>query len=122
MDDLLKIVIGAAAGGVIGPIILEHYRSWRREREWERPRKALLMKLLSGPLVFRSLDILSRTTGTTHEECRSLLIALDARGGLLSDGREAWALIARAPLKDADDPELIERNRTQSGGEDTEEE
>ncbi|MEX2520978.1 MAG: hypothetical protein WD969_16790 [Paracoccaceae bacterium] len=122
MDEIATIVIAALVGGVLSPLALEFIRILWRERNWARPRKALLTKLLAGPLVFRSLDILSRTTGTTHEECRSLLIALNARGGVLGDGREAWALIARAPLKDADDPELIERNRTLSGGEDIEEE
>ncbi len=110
MGDVVKILLGGLVGAVIGPIILEHYREWRRERVWKRPRKELLLRLLSGELTFRSLDVLSRTTGTTQDECRSLLIEIDARGAKLRDGREAWALISRAPLKDVEDQEIIDAN------------
>lgn len=110
MDDLIKIALGGLIGAVIGPIILEKYREWHRERHWKKPRKELLEKMLKGELRFRSIDVLSRTTGTSHDDCRSLLIELGARGAKLQDGREAWALISRAPLKDVTDHEIIDAN------------
>jgi hypothetical protein len=67
-----------------------------------------LTRMLSGDLVYRTLDALGRTTGTTPEDCRSLLIEIDARGGTMSDGREAWALISRAPLQQEFDEELVQ--------------
>lgn len=103
-----KILLGGIVGAVIGPILLEEYRTWRRERAWKKPRKELLKRLLGGTLKFRTLDTLARTIGTSPEECRSLLIEIDARGAVLADGREAWALISRAPLKDVVDAEVIE--------------
>ena len=110
MDDLAKILLGGILGGVIGPILLEEYRSWRRERTWKGPRKTLLERLLSGTLKFRTLDTLARTVGTSHDECRSLLIEIGARGAILADGREAWAPIARAPLRDVTDEEIMEND------------
>lgn len=110
MDDVLKIVLGGIVGAVIGPILLEEYRRWRQDRVWKRPRKELLLRLLNGTLTFRSIETLSRTIGTTDEECRSLLIEIGARGAVLADGREAWALTSRAPLQDVTDDEVIGRN------------
>ena len=107
MDDLWKIILGGMIGGVVGPILLELVREWRRERNWKKPRKVLLKRLLGGTLDFRTIDTLSRTIGTSHEECRSLLIEIEARGAILADGREAWALIERAPLQDVTDDEAI---------------
>jgi hypothetical protein len=46
----------------------------------------------------RTLDRLMVVTGTTPEECRRLLIQVGARGVILADGEEGWALIARKPL------------------------
>ncbi len=110
MDDILKVILGGVIGGVLSPVLLEEYRTWRRERSWKAPRKALLKRLLEGTLTFRTLDTLSRTIGTTPEDCRSLLVEIGARGALLPDGREAWALISRAPLKDVTDDEVIDRD------------
>jgi hypothetical protein len=108
--DILQILLGGVIGGVISPVLLEEYRSFRRERNWKRPRKELLHRLLSGNLTFRTLETLSRTVGTTPEDCRSLLVEIGARGALLRDGREAWALISRAPLKDVTDEEVIDND------------
>jgi hypothetical protein len=66
-----------------------------------------LTRMLSGDLAYRTLDALGRTTGTTPEDCRSLLIEIDARGGTMH-GREAWALISRAPLQQEFDEELVQ--------------
>jgi hypothetical protein len=110
VDDLLKILLGGLVGAVIGPILLEWYRGWRRERSWKRPRKALLHRLLNGRLTFRTLDTLARTIGTSKDDCRDLLIEMEARGGIMADGREAWALIARAPLREVSENEVVGDN------------
>jgi hypothetical protein len=110
VDELLRLLAAGLIGGVLGPVIFDEYQTWRRERSWKKPRKELLTKMLSGDLVYRTLDTLSRTTGTAPEDCRSLLIEIDARGGTMPDGREAWALISRAPLQQEFDAELVQRN------------
>ena len=110
MDDILKVILGGVIGGILSPILLEEYRTWRRERSWKTPRKDLLRRLLSGNLTFRTLDTLSRTIGATPDDCRNLLIEIGARGALLPDGREAWALISRAPLRDVSDEAVIDRD------------
>jgi hypothetical protein len=40
-------------------------------------------------------------TGTDADECRRLLIQVNARGVILAGGEEGWALIARKPLDGA---------------------
>ncbi len=122
MADILQLLFAGLVGGVVSPILLEAYRRWDRERRWARPRRELLEKMLSGDLIYRSLESLSRTTGTNLEDCRSLLIELGARGGTLHDGREAWALISRAPLQEEFDEELVRRNRLVVEQEEEEEE
>ena len=76
---------------------------WREKREEERiygPRKRLLKKLLEDSKFSdgRKLETLCLVTGTSQEECRSLLIEIGARGVKLSSGIEGWALISRKPL------------------------
>jgi hypothetical protein len=114
LADILKIVLGGFVGGIVGPLVLEEYRRWRHERAWKRPRKELLKRLLEGPLIFRSIDTLARTVGTSPDECRSLLIEIGARGAIMKDRREAWALISRAPLKDVSEEEVAEDFRRES--------
>ena len=101
MSDLGLIVVGSLIGSVIGPILLRHYEEYRNDKAWAQPRKELLKKMLSDPdHRFRSIEKLSLTTGTSVKDCRSLLIDIKARGGKMKSGREAWALISRAPLKE----------------------
>jgi hypothetical protein len=59
-----------------------------------------LKKMLEDPRFNdgRSLETLSRVTGTTSDECRRLLIEIEARGVTFADEKEGWALIARKPL------------------------
>jgi hypothetical protein len=100
VEDILKIAVGGIIGALLGPILLEEYRNWKQERSWKKPSKELLLKMLQGTLKFRTLETLSRTVGASDEDCRSLLIEIGARGAVLKDGKEAWALISRAPLDD----------------------
>ncbi|MEE2946353.1 MAG: hypothetical protein VX444_14380 [Pseudomonadota bacterium] len=112
---LLPILIGvltgigaAAVSSYLGPKALEKWRADQKEKNWAEPRKKLLKDKLTdakgdGWIRFSKLMIL---TGTTADECRSLLIDIEARGGLLKKrpedktdaDREGWALISRQPL------------------------
>lgn len=100
-------LIGGALG-VIGTLVSSYYgprkfEEWREQRLDERlngPRKRLLKKMLEDPRFKdgRFLETLRRVTGTSEEECRRLLIEIEARGVILADGKEGWALITRKPL------------------------
>lgn len=94
-------LVSALIGSVVGPVLLTEYQRWRRERSWAKPRKELLLRMLNDEKHrFKSIDRLARTAGCTHDECRSLLIELGARGAKLQSGNEGWALISRAPLSE----------------------
>ena len=110
-SELIAALIGGFIGGllgVVGTLISSYYgprkiEEWREERQEERlngPRKRLLRKLLKDPRFDdgRTLEILCRVTGTTPEECRRLLIQIEARGVTLRGNKEGWALIAQKPL------------------------
>jgi hypothetical protein len=95
-------VVGTLLSSYYGPRKLEEWRERRLEEKINGPRKRLLKKLLDDPRFGdgRKIKTLSRVSGTTLEECRRLLIEVDARGVLLADGSEGWALISRKPLDD----------------------
>jgi hypothetical protein len=110
-SELTSAVVGGIIGGVlgvIGTLVSSYYgprkfEEWREKRLEERlngPRKRLLKKLLEDPRFNdgRSLETLSRVTGTSKEECRCLLIEIEARGVNFADGKEGWALITNKPL------------------------
>ena len=46
----------------------------------------------------RSIEMMSRVTGTTEDQCRRLLIEVGARGVTMGGDREGSALIERFPL------------------------
>jgi hypothetical protein len=106
MSELAAGVIGGAVGGTLGflgaavnaywgPQRLERWREDRRDE----PRRQLLRRMLEDEeRTSRTLRRLCVVTGTTEEECRRLLIQVGARGLILKDGEEGWALIARKPL------------------------
>ncbi len=92
-------VIGTLVTSYVGPRKLEEWRELRQEAREYGPRKALLEQMLSDPdEPIRSLDRLRHVTGTSPEECRRLLIEIHARGVVMSEGREGWALIEHYPL------------------------
>ena len=112
-SEFVSAVVGGLAGGVlgvIGTLVSSYYgprkfEEWREQRLEERlngPRKCLLKQLLEDPDPSfndgRSLETLSRVTGTSEEECRRLLIEIEARGVKFANGKEGWALISRKPL------------------------
>ncbi len=101
MTPIWVAVIGGLVGGAVAPILLELFRQYQRDKSWKRPRKALLkrkLELAPGE-GWVSIEVLARLCGISPEECRSLLIEIEARGGTLRDDREGWALIARRPLE-----------------------
>jgi hypothetical protein len=91
-------VVSTLVGSYHGPKKLEE---WRTERK-DAPKKQLLKVLLDDPRFpdGRYLDTLQTVTGTSVEECRRLLIEVDARGVILggSGRKEVWALIKNKPL------------------------
>ena len=107
-NPLVLALVGGILGGIISPLCVEWIRRRHRERTWARPRKELLGKLLSNPKwTRRSLKWLTTVTGTTEDECRTLLIEMDARGTIMEDGSEGWALIKRLPLGKFDDKDDV---------------
>ncbi|HEY6465280.1 MAG TPA: hypothetical protein VIY69_04765 [Candidatus Acidoferrales bacterium] len=109
--ELETAIAGGLVGGVVGVLgtLLASYwcprklDEWREKRLEDRnygPRKRLLKKLLEHPDYpeGRSIERLARVSGTTEDECRRLLIEIDARGVTLKDDKEGWALISRNPL------------------------
>lgn len=95
-------VLVALIVGIVAPIVFSVFQEWRRERKWAAPRKRRLAKMLKDASVskdgWRSLRRLCLETGMTPEDCRTLLIEINARGGEISDpdntGQkiEAWRL------------------------------
>ncbi len=100
-DVLIFVFGGTFFGAFLGPLLLDEYRNFREDKNWKRPRKALLLeKLEKAPgQGWVSIDVLCRLTGTTEDQCRTLLIEIKARGGTMKSGREGWALIRRRPLE-----------------------
>lgn len=113
LTALWAAVIGGVIGGilgVVGTLISSYYgprkmEEWRENRKEERfygPRKRLLKKMLEDPRFpdGRTIEILSRVTGTKYEECHGLLIEIGARGVTLKGDKEGWALISRKPIEE----------------------
>ena len=109
--EFASAVVGGLIGGVVGvagtlissyygPRKLEEWRESRLEEKQNGPRKCLLKQMLEDPQFSdgRKLKTLSHVTGTSDEECRRLLIEIDARGVMLAGDVEGWALISRKPL------------------------
>jgi hypothetical protein len=109
MGELAAGVIGGVTGGALGVLstMVGSYYAPRKLEEWrarhrDEPRKQLLKALLDDPRFpdGRYLGTLRTVTGTSEEECRRLLIEVDARGVILSSDaqKEVWALIKNKPL------------------------
>jgi len=110
-DKLLIAIAGGFIGGVLGvigtlvssyfgPRKLEEWREKRKAEKWDGPRKRLLLNMLNGPTMqMRSIETLCRASGTEPEECRRLLIEIQARGIRLKGNREGWVLIKNRPLE-----------------------
>ncbi|MCT4556887.1 MAG: hypothetical protein N4A61_02395 [Pelagimonas sp.] len=103
LQVLLPLAAGSFFGTLLGPVLLEEIRHRLIERRWKKPRKNLLSRKLStaGGKGWVSLARLTTLTGTTEDDCRSLLIEIGARGGRLKSGKEGWALISRCPLTES---------------------
>jgi hypothetical protein len=110
MSELEAGIFGGLVGGSLGLLgnAVTSYWGPRKLEQWrqshrDQPRKELLRRLLEDERYpdGRSLDRLRVVTGTGAEECRRLLIQVNARGVILAGGEEGWALIARKPLDGA---------------------
>jgi gas vesicle protein len=101
--NLLTAFIGGAIGGVLGvvgtlvssyygPRKIEEWREKTKEEKFNGPRKRLLMQMLKDSKFpnGRTIETLSKVTGTEKTECRRLLIEIGARGTLLKDEKEGW--------------------------------
>ena len=99
-------VIGTILSSYFGPKKLEEWRTKQLEIKHNSPRKELLLEMLNDNRFpnGRRLSTLSRVTGTNYEDCRNLLIELDARGITLKDDFdneiEGWVLIKNRPLNE----------------------
>ena len=108
-SELTAGIIGGFLGGALGVVSTlvgsyygpRKFEEWRSERA-DAPKKRLLTVLLADPRFpeGRYLETLQTVTGTSADECRRLLIEVDARGLITSeaDARELWALIKNKPL------------------------
>lgn len=96
----IGVIVGALV--TVGGNLLLYWYQNRRGSAIDNARKKLLREMLdnSGFKEGRSLETLSKVTGATQEDCRRLLIEVDARGFTLADGREGWTYIKNRPLKD----------------------
>ena len=110
-NELLTVATAATIGGMFGLIggLVSTYWGPRKHEEWQEkqyerrhnePRKNLLRKMLEDDrwLDGRKMETLSLVTGTPPDECRRLLIEIEARGVKLEGDVEGWALISRKPL------------------------
>lgn len=99
-------VVGTILSSYYGPRKLEKWRMEQKEIKYDDPRKKLLKQMLEDNRYpnGRRLTTLSRVIGTNSEECRSLLIDLEARGITLKDDDEkeieGWVLIKNRPLNE----------------------
>ena len=99
-------VLGTLISSYYGPRKMEEWRERQMEQRLNGPGKKLLGRMLEDERFKdgRRLETLRRVSGTTPEECRRLLIEIEARGVSLRDKNghtvEGWALIRRKPLDD----------------------
>jgi ABC-type phosphate transport system auxiliary subunit len=110
-SEVVAGIIGGFVGGALGVLssVVVSYFGPRRLEQWrarrhDEPRKQLLKTLLEEERFpdGRYLETLCTVTGTSQEECRRLLIEIDARGVIPGSGnqREVWALIKNKPLNE----------------------
>ncbi|HGE6130644.1 TPA: hypothetical protein ACGG8F_003413, partial [Vibrio cholerae] len=92
------VIVGALIA-IIGNVIIFKMQN-QQQKTIDDARKTLLNKMLSDKKFSegRSLETLSKVTGAEPEECRRLLIEIQARGFTLKDGREGWVYIKNRPL------------------------
>ena len=104
--QIIAAVLGGIFGGTVGvfgsywgPKWLEQWRETKDEEKRHGPRKKLLKAMLDDTTYKdgRYLETLCRVSGTTPDECRRLLIELNARGVKLDRG-EGWVLLERKPI------------------------
>lgn len=95
---LIGVVIGASIS-IVGNIIVHRYQQ-KNQNKLDVARRKLLKQMLDNKKFKdgRSFETLSKVTGAEPEDCRRLLIEVEARGFTLKDGREGWTYIKNRPL------------------------
>lgn len=83
----------AAISGILGPLVVDWFKGRRSARLDHGGKDMLKGMLLDEKFKVRSLETLTRATGTSDEECRRLLREIGARGVTLKSGREGWKLL-----------------------------
>lgn len=94
------VIIGALIA-ILGNIIIFKMQN-KQQQTIDTARKGLLDKML-GDSRFkdgRALETLCNVTGATPDECRRLLIEIEARGFKLQDDREGWGYIKNIPISE----------------------
>ena len=105
MDSAL---VAGLVGGIIGGALTSFvgtywgpkaFQLWQ-EGHADEPKRKILRELLDDPKFRdgRYLTTLCFHTGTTPEECKRLLIQIEARGIMLEKG-EGWVLIKNRPFE-----------------------
>jgi len=119
-NGLIIAILGGFIGGVLGvigtvfssywgPRKLEEWKELRIAEKWDQPRKHLLLNMLNHPdMNMRSIETLCRASGTSPDECRRLLVEIDARGIRLRGNREGWVLIKNKPLEQPTEDDDVE--------------
>lgn len=83
----------AVVTGILGPLVVDWVKG-RRASRLDRSNRDQLRNMLTGEKFrVRSLDKLTRATGTNPEDCRRLLREIGARGVTLKSGEEGWKLL-----------------------------
>ena len=107
IGGIIGSILGVISGWVssyIGPRSFEKWKAKQIEEKQDGPRKKLLLEMLEDKNFKdgRKLSTLCMVTGTDKEECRRLLIQLNARGiyfkNLPISDNEGWVLIKNKPL------------------------
>ena len=106
MSELIVIALIGVAGAVIGSIStvvgqwLSHYLKEKASANRDKPRKNLLLQMLSSKKYqWRKLETLMHVIGADEKTTKRLLLEIGARAS--EDGQPLWGLIKRNPLPEA---------------------
>ena len=87
MDDKVIVALAGFGGAIMGSIAtisgqcLKQWLEDRAKASADRPRKALLLEMLSAGRDWRKLDTLRHVIGADEETAKRLLLEIDAEKG-----------------------------------------
>lgn len=103
MSESIVIALIGVAGAVIGSAAtvavqwLSHFLHERTAAKRDKPRKDILLEMLSSPKYnWRNLNTLMHVIGADEDTTKRLLLEVGARAS--EDGQPLWGLIKRNPL------------------------